>query len=662
MEAPTTSRAADRKKRSRSAFKDDEGGEAEQQHQESLAADSGSAAAKSAARDDDGLPAVTRQRSASSDRPARKNKKRKANVGAEVIDVSPEATPMADGAAEAEVEQTAEAGPSSSSQTASDARDDGLAGDKGKTKAPGAVAEEGPDTEQASTQPAAASPSAAAAAVTASISTGDPQELQHEVERLRKELSTKNELIETQRSTIKHIYHQCTCTICLELVWRPFILAPCGHTFCVVCLMSWFTKPLDKEGDLPPGLNAEERAREEQRRTQRRKKTCPACRTELACPPVEIWLVKGMLEKLDSAARTVGTSDCGLPDDTLSSLEIAKARGEDLPAGPKLWEDIFDGRGPRRILYDEGDGVRRCGECASEIWEGVCSNPDCGIEYSDMSDDEYGSDLLLPSDDIHGHFGGYYGGEANGRRHRSPGSDGSRSRDSQFSDSEDDMRSFIEDDLDEDGRRHADDGDDDDEEDDGFIDGPRRIYRQAEAIEISDDEDEDDASTDTDDDGAGRRRRRRRFRSESTMTGSSRGSGREDAADDAIEVSSNSDVSHGYDDDEDGAHDHLRGRRGRGAAGGRLMDSDEESSGGESRRSDHDRAENDDDGDEDMSSIQGGSFAGSDRGEGSFETADGSHSSGSGGSSDGDSDGDGERRSARTGGSRRIIDSDDDDY
>ena len=44
-----------------------------------------------------------------------------------------------------------------------------------------------------------------------------------EIERLKKELTHKNQLIEKQSCTISHIYQECTCTICLELVWRPYM-------------------------------------------------------------------------------------------------------------------------------------------------------------------------------------------------------------------------------------------------------------------------------------------------------------------------------------------------------------------------------------------------------------------------------------------------------
>lgn len=54
---------------------------------------------------------------------------------------------------------------------------------------------------------------------------GSPQVsvLEKEVERLKRELAFKDEVVSMQRATIDHVSNQCTCSICLELAWRPFM-------------------------------------------------------------------------------------------------------------------------------------------------------------------------------------------------------------------------------------------------------------------------------------------------------------------------------------------------------------------------------------------------------------------------------------------------------
>jgi hypothetical protein len=66
--------------------------------------------------------------------------------------------------------------------------------------------------------------------------------LQVENARLELEIALKDDVVNVQRETIAYFYGQCTCTICMELVWRPHVLSPCGHVFCAHCLVAWFTK------------------------------------------------------------------------------------------------------------------------------------------------------------------------------------------------------------------------------------------------------------------------------------------------------------------------------------------------------------------------------------------------------------------------------------
>jgi hypothetical protein len=68
------------------------------------------------------------------------------------------------------------------------------------------------------------------------------QALQEENRQLQSQLALKDSIMNLQKETISFIYGQCTCMICMELVWRPHVLSPCGHIFCARCLVAWFSK------------------------------------------------------------------------------------------------------------------------------------------------------------------------------------------------------------------------------------------------------------------------------------------------------------------------------------------------------------------------------------------------------------------------------------
>ncbi|CDR99444.1 hypothetical protein [Sporisorium scitamineum] len=200
-------------------------------------------------------------------------------------------------------------------------------------------------------------------------------------------------LIGAQHNIFQELHGQCICHICLEPSFRPCVLAPCGHVFCIHCLRAWFTKPLASEADAPAHWSQTEIESYRRSRTLKRKKICPSCRTELACPPVEVFLVRDMLEKVDQGLELSkeADNDSQRAESSTAILSVddkVRSRGEDLPKGAKLWEDIFDQDGPRRIIFDEMDGVPRCGSCGSEIFDGACSNPSCAIEYDSHSDYE----------------------------------------------------------------------------------------------------------------------------------------------------------------------------------------------------------------------------------------------------------------------------------
>lgn len=152
---------------------------------------------------------------------------------------------------------------------------------------------------------------------------------------------------------------------------------------------------LPDEAEPPAFLPDAELAEFERRATLARAKVCPSCRATVVGRPVEVWMIKGMLEKLEDAHRA-GHGEGGEEAAARSPDEIKAHRQEDLAQGAALWKgeltsqadymrvnadpprcrfatDIFKEKGYKpRIVHDIEDAVDRCGECANEIVDGEC--------------------------------------------------------------------------------------------------------------------------------------------------------------------------------------------------------------------------------------------------------------------------------------------------
>lgn len=349
------------------------------------------------------------------------------------------------------------------------------------------------------------------------------RELEAELRSTRESLKAKDGLVTSQHAAFEELQSSCACQICLELVWRPCVLAPCGHIFCIRCLQSWFTKPLDSEAAPPANFSEEGRQRYLASRTLKRKKICPSCRTELACAPVEIWLVREILEKVQGALK-LHPSDNDLP--AASQEETQKKKGDDLPAASKIWTSIFEASGPRRLIFDEVDRVPRCGACASEVDDGVCTNPSCAIEYdSDMPELRHRRGEEWESEDYSSEFTeDGYAWESYGN-HRAAverarlfedeiGFGAGRAAGRFPNDGLAYRRLYL------DGFPDEDDEDDDEDyhssEEDDFLPGPRRAHASAnDPIQITDDSEGESPRVSLRDDahgpGAGRRLQRSAF-------------------------------------------------------------------------------------------------------------------------------------------------------
>ncbi|KAH0831187.1 hypothetical protein J3R83DRAFT_13764 [Lanmaoa asiatica] len=205
------------------------------------------------------------------------------------------------------------------------------------------------------------------------------------------------QLIASHQALLNQVQQAVTCQVCLDLMYKPYALAPCGHLACHSCLVNWFTAPLPDNRPAPPAIM--------------RKKTCLHCRAVVHERPVEVWGVKGI-------AQAMGKS--GLLPNQLPAL-IEASEGLDANADP--WKGIFPKSGaaghrgfpwffpdadidddnihiadiaPRGedigMLDMEDGGIYRCLDCMHEILDGVCSS--CGRVYpghrpeGDGEDDE----------------------------------------------------------------------------------------------------------------------------------------------------------------------------------------------------------------------------------------------------------------------------------
>ncbi|KAJ7860419.1 hypothetical protein B0H14DRAFT_2744702, partial [Mycena olivaceomarginata] len=87
-----------------------------------------------------------------------------------------------------------------------------------------------------------------------------------------------------------------TCQICIELLTKPNVLAPCGHIFCLECLQQWFRSAPGTDSD--DEMDAEER----EQYILHRAKSCPCCRTRVLRRPVPVFVVKSVVTALRSAS------------------------------------------------------------------------------------------------------------------------------------------------------------------------------------------------------------------------------------------------------------------------------------------------------------------------------------------------------------------------
>ncbi|KAJ6568246.1 hypothetical protein DFH09DRAFT_1155044 [Mycena vulgaris] len=140
------------------------------------------------------------------------------------------------------------------------------------------------------------------------------------------------------------------CQICIELLSKPYALAPCGHILCLECLQQWFRAAPSNDSD-DEMLDRE--AQEDY--ILHREKSCPCCRATVLRRPVPVFVVKSVVTALRAAVPTT----------------TAVAQGEE-EADP--WKGLF--LPDYESTSDDDDG------------EGYESSEGEGVEFFNYSEDD----------------------------------------------------------------------------------------------------------------------------------------------------------------------------------------------------------------------------------------------------------------------------------
>ena len=211
------------------------------------------------------------------------------------------------------------------------------------------------------------------------------------------------QLLKRHQTHLTSVQQSLTCQICLDLLYKPFALAPCGHVACYDCLVRWFTAP-------GPGENEADNQNANRGRANangihvHKRKTCPICRARVSERPVEVWGMKDLVNALvrSKLVEIPGASGASSSNDRQGSAAratdpwhrifrpVRTAFGGHHPFNP-LWqnwaEDDDPVFAPDRVdgpledvgMFDAEDHVYRCLDCMHEIWDGRCSG--CRREY-----------------------------------------------------------------------------------------------------------------------------------------------------------------------------------------------------------------------------------------------------------------------------------------
>ncbi|KAF7289123.1 RING finger domain protein [Mycena chlorophos] len=103
-------------------------------------------------------------------------------------------------------------------------------------------------------------------------------------------LATTSAKLSEKEKVVQSIEASLQCTICIEVLNKPHILVPCGHTFCRDCLRQWFSSPPANEYEDEDLLGPEYHLH--------REKKCPFCRARVVRRPMPVYIVKEVTSTL----------------------------------------------------------------------------------------------------------------------------------------------------------------------------------------------------------------------------------------------------------------------------------------------------------------------------------------------------------------------------
>ncbi|KAG8991103.1 hypothetical protein FRB90_001463 [Tulasnella sp. 427] len=211
-------------------------------------------------------------------------------------------------------------------------------------------------------------------------------DLQPDVDRLTKEvadqsaeiqtLKTKNnELLNAQaQSKLNAVEEALVCQICAGVMHKPYALSPCGHVSCLTCLQEWFQSQREEDDD--------------DFGSTRNRKTCPHCRAKIRSRPVQVFVIKAVVEALGIE-----------PEEEPASLPGAQPVASTSAVSDDPWHGIFattdeqddeDDEGEEYYVGHDDDDLEVCEACGSDFdLDGYCVG--CGAPadfmYSDEDDD-----------------------------------------------------------------------------------------------------------------------------------------------------------------------------------------------------------------------------------------------------------------------------------
>lgn len=198
------------------------------------------------------------------------------------------------------------------------------------------------------------------------------EDLSRKTEDLSQKLDVQTTKLAIHSALVSSFKDSLTCQICVDLMYKPFTLAPCGHIACYSCLVGWFKSNVAEDEFGPQSVH--------------RKKTCPHCRSAVRDRPIENFTIKEMVNSLINSGVLEDVSG------DVAAISAAPATSVDPWAGifPKhpVRENNYDGL-PFPLFdegedeeysseddmgtFDEADNVYRCRSCMNEVVDGFCT-------------------------------------------------------------------------------------------------------------------------------------------------------------------------------------------------------------------------------------------------------------------------------------------------